>query len=290
MPQAPNEQHTTALGRALRMLLRPLVRLLLEHQITYPALTRLLKEVYVEVADADFRLPTKRQTDSRVSLLTGVHRKEVSRLRLAPPDSDAPPASVSLGSAILSRWIGLAAYHGPDGRPRPLPRQANSPAVLTFETLVETVSKDIRPRAVLDEWLRLGLASLDSDDHVVLNAEAFVVDRGFEEKAWFFGRNLRDHIAAAAHNLGGEAPAQLDRSVYYGHLSRAAQAELEGLGRELGMAALRQVNQRALELQQRDAAAEAPTGHRVNFGVYFYLDPPPSRGAAESSAEVTSRE
>ena len=274
MPQAPNDQHTTALGRALRTLLRPLVRLLLAHQVTYPALTRLLKEVYVEVADVDFRLPTKRQTDSRVSLLTGVHRKEVSRLRLEPPDADAAPASISLGSAILSRWVGMPEYHGDDGRPRPLPRQATVPGEVSFETLVETVSKDIRPRAVLDEWVRLGLASVDADGHVVLNAEAFVADQGFEEKAWFFGRNLRDHIAAGAHNLTGEAPPQLDRSVYYGQLSRASQRELEALARELGLDALRKVNQRALALQRRDGEGGEAPSHRINFGVYLYTDPP----------------
>jgi hypothetical protein len=274
VPQAPNDQHTTALGRALRTLLRPLVRLLLEHQVTYPALTRLLKEVYVEVADADFRLPTKRQTDSRVSLLTGVHRKEVSRLRLEPPDSDAAPASISLGSAILSRWVGMPEYHGEDGRPRPLPRQAAAPGDVSFETLVETVSKDIRPRAVLDEWVRLRLASVDADGQVVLNAEAFVPDQGFEEKVWFFGRNLRDHIAVGAHNLAGEAPPQLDRSVYYGQLTRASQQELEALARELGMDALRQVNQRALELQRHDGKRSDAPSHRMNFGVYFYADPP----------------
>ena len=273
MPQAPNETHTTLLGRALRTLLRPLVRLLLEHQITYPALPRLLKEVYVEVADRDFRLATKRQTDSRVSLLTGVHRKEVSRLRAEPPDQAAPPQSLALGSAILSRWVGVADYHGPDGRPRPLARQAAPGVAVSFEGLVEEVSKDIRARAVLDEWVRLGIASVDDEDRVVLHQEAFVADQGFEEKVWFFGRNLRDHIAAGVHNLGGQGPSLLDRSVYYADLSRESREHLEAMARELGMDALRQVNQAALELQQRDRAQGDPADHRINFGVYFHADP-----------------
>ena len=273
MPQAPNETHTTLLGRALRMLLRPLVRLLLEHQITYPALTGLLKEVYVEVADRDFRLATKRQTDSRVSLLTGVHRKEVSRLRAAQPDEAGAPQSVSLGSAILSRWVGVVDFHGPDGRPLPLPRQATPGGPVSFEALVETVSKDIRPRAVLDEWVRLGIASVDDADRVVLHQEAFVADQGFEEKVWFFGRNLRDHIAAGVHNLGGQGPPLLDRSVYYAGLSRESREHLEALARELGMDALRQVNQRALELQQGDRADPATAEQRINFGVYFHAEP-----------------
>ena len=142
---------------------------------------------------------------------------------------------------------------------------------------------DESDRAIDPAWCN-HLASVDADGHVVLNAEAFVADQGFEEKVWFFGRNLRDHIAAGAHNLAGETPPQLDRSVYYGHLSRASQQELEALGRELGMAALRQVNQRALELQRRDSERSDEPSHHINFGVYFYADP---AGDSEPECEDT---
>jgi hypothetical protein len=287
LPQPPSEETTAILRRALRTLLRPLVRLLLQNQLTYPALTALLKEVYVDVADGDFPLPGKRQTDSRVSLLTGIHRKEVSRLRGQSHDDEAPPRSASLGTLILSRWVGVADFHGPDGRPRPLPRQAGPAGAASFESLVESVSKDIRPRAVLDEWLRLGVAHLDANDHVVLNTESFVADRGFEEKAYFFGRNLRDHIAAGAHNLEGGAPPFVDRSVYYAHLSQDSARELEELSRERGMDALRAVNSRALELQQRDAADPQAARHRLNFGIYFFQAeqaPDPAAGDAPEDA------
>ena len=70
-----------ALVRALRKLLRPLVRLMLAHGITYPYLSDLLKGLFVEVAEQDFRLDAKAPTDSRVSLVSGVHRKDVARLR-----------------------------------------------------------------------------------------------------------------------------------------------------------------------------------------------------------------
>ena len=71
-----------ALVRALRRLLRPLVRLLLAKQVTYPFLANLLKAVYVEVAEREFAIAGKSQTTSRLSLLTGIHRKDAERLRL----------------------------------------------------------------------------------------------------------------------------------------------------------------------------------------------------------------
>src|SRR5258706_10102062 len=66
---------------ALRHLLRPLVRLLVARGVTYPMLAELLKETYIDVADRDFRLDAKPATDSRLSLLSGGHRKDVRRLR-----------------------------------------------------------------------------------------------------------------------------------------------------------------------------------------------------------------
>ena len=79
----------------LTRLLRPLVRLLIRAGVTFPALSDLLRELYVNVAEHDFALADKEQTDSRISLLTGIHRKEVRRLRGAGAPVRSVPSSVS---------------------------------------------------------------------------------------------------------------------------------------------------------------------------------------------------
>ncbi len=82
----------TSLLNALRHVMRPLVRLMLRKGVTYLVFADLLKEVFVEVADREFRLGDKASTDSRISLLTGVHRKDVRRLRnTSDPDSSTLP-------------------------------------------------------------------------------------------------------------------------------------------------------------------------------------------------------
>ena len=75
-PAPPAQLH-----RALRLLLRPLVKLLVEQGVPFGELAEVLKGVYVDVALRDFPLEGKGPTDSRVTLLTGVHRKDVKRLR-----------------------------------------------------------------------------------------------------------------------------------------------------------------------------------------------------------------
>ena len=259
-----------ALWKALRTLLRPLVRLLLGLQVTYPQLAGLLKEVFVEVGDRDFQLKGKRQTDSRVSLLTGIHRKDVKRLRRTAGIPSAAPVALSLGEQIHSRWISRSEWLDESGGPRALPRQA-SPGLPSFEALVESVSRDIRPRSVLDEWMRLGVARLDPEGNVALAASAFVPSKGFDEKSFYLGRNVASHIAAAAHNLTHESETFVERSVYYNRLSADSGHELQRLSEEKGMDALRALNRRAAELQALDRE-KAGNDQHFNFGIYVYQE------------------
>jgi hypothetical protein len=258
-----------ALLRAIRHVCRPLAHLLLAHQITLPMLVELLKSVFVEVAVREFPIEGKRQTDSRVHLLTGVHRKDVRRLRARGVEPLEAPASVSLGAQLVARWTGMAAYQDAEGRPRPLPRSAEAGREPGFDDLVSSVSTDIRSRAVLDEWLRLGVATLDAEDRVCLNAEAFVPSRGFDEKAFYFGRGVHDHIAACAHNLSDVRPPLFDRSAHYGGLTGESVAELSKLAARVGTEALQAINRRALELQKRDEG-KGTARRRIDMGIFFY--------------------
>lgn len=268
--------------RAVRHVLHPLVRLLLAQGLTYPWLSDMLKGIFVDVADRDFQLAGKRQTDSRVSLLTGVHRKDVRRLRDEDGDrSSRMPPAVSLGSQLVARWVTTPRYLDEEGMPIPLARLASQGGELSFEALVATVSKDIRARAVLDEWMRLGVALLDADDRVILNSEAFVPARGFDEKVFYFGQNVHDHVSTAVDNVIGVEPAQLERSVHYDTLTPQSVAELERLAGRLGMQALKSLNRRAAELAARDADDPAAV-ERMNFGVYFHREPMPVDGQDEN--------
>ena len=263
----PTALHSLLL--ALRRLLRPLVNLLLRYQVTYPFVSRLLKEVYVEVALADLSGEVDRPTDSRISLLTGVHRKEVRRLRSEPPDPAQVPEAVGLGSQVSTRWLTSPEYLDEAGHPKPLPRVSSRHDEPSFDRLVASVSKDIRSRSVLDEWLRLGVASVGPDGLVRLRVEGFVPEKGFEEKAFYFGRNLGEHINSAAHNLRGEGPPLFERAVYYKGLSEASVTELEELASRLSTEVLQQVNRKAVACKERDAGGDDQR-FRVALGSFFF--------------------
>jgi len=262
-----------ALVRALRQVLQPLVRLMLARGVTYPYLCELLKALFVDVAEKDFRIDQKAPTDSRVSLVSGVHRKEVSRLRQELAcDEPTAPSVVSLGAQLVAVWLGSAQYLDEAGRPRPLARFASDGGELSFEALVAGVNSDIRPRVVLDEWLRLGVVQVDEERLVRLNVDAFVPAEGFDEKAFYFGHNLRDHAAAAASNLLGASKPFMERSVHYDALSARSVAGLAEQSAQAGMAALLALNKSAMALEKRDAS-DTESRQRMTFGIYFYAEP-----------------
>lgn len=263
-PAAPNPER---LHTPVARLLRPLVRLFIRSGLTFPSVAELLRELYVNVAEHDFALPDKEQTDSRVSLLTGVHRKEVSRLRGAGAPVGAAPAAVSRTSAIIARWLAAPEYLDADGHPRALARAAEPGGRASFDDLVASVTRDVRPRAVLDEWLDRKIAAIDAEGRVALLQDAFVPPQGADEQLYYLGRNLHDHAAAAVANVL-DGPRFLERAVHYGGLSREVSVELEAKSREIALRALQEANREAYLSCENDPGG----GSRWIMGVYVYRE------------------
>lgn len=267
----PASESLPPLVAAIRYLLRPLVRLLLSKGISFPVFCDHVRSIYVKVAEEEFRLPDKPQTDSRISLLTGIHRREVNRLRNEQSSGINLPQHASMSALLLTIWSGQPEYLDAKGLPIPLPRLANNRKGASFESMVQSVSKDFRARVVLDEWLRQGIVTLDSDDRVHLCAEAFIFPQDMEEKIYYFGQNVHDHMAATVHNLGEGDPPFLERCVFYDKLSADSVRVLADYSRQAGMKALHVVNKRAAELQKRDQGQQDAV-YRSNFGVYNFSE------------------
>ncbi|AYC33038.1 hypothetical protein D3880_11990 [Pseudomonas cavernae] len=261
---------------ALKHVMRPLVRLMLKKGVTYTRFADLLKEIFVDVAEREFRLDDKPPTDSRISLLTGVHRKDVRRLRAKAVGRAAGPSEdFSFGAHLVSVWLNNSPFCERPGRPLPLDRLASIGGQCSFDGLVAQVSKDIRARVVLDEWLRLGIVRMDDQDRVLLETMAFIPTRGFDEKAAYFQHNLHDHASAAVHNLTEDGAPFFERSVHYDSLSSTGVDQLREAVSAEGMQVLIGFNQLAAELEARDAP-NPNARQRITIGLYFYTEPNPS--------------
>lgn len=273
---------------ALKHVMRPLVRLMLKKGVTYSSFADLLKEIFVDVAEREFRLDDKPPTDSRISLLTGVHRKDVRRLRaMAAGRAAILPEDISFGAHLVSVWLNNSPFCEEPGRPLPLARLASVGGECSFDGLVAQVSKDIRARVVLDEWLRLGIVRTDDQDQVHLETMAFIPQRGFDEKAAYFRHNLHDHACAAVHNLTEDGTPFFERSVHYDSLSAAAVDQLREAVNAEGMQVLIGFNQLAAELEERDIPPP-DAKQRITIGLYFYTESNPPEVPDDSTTASSS--
>jgi len=266
----------------VRTVQRPLVRGLVRRGVQLPQIVEELKALYVDAASQE-AAKTGRVTQSAISVMSGVHRKDVKRLLERPSDAPRPPSAASMGSKLIGIWMGRAPFAQKDGSPLPLyeKRSDGSPS---FEELVGEVSQDVRSRAVLDDWLRLNVVLRRDDGLVVLNTEAFATPEAEVEALHFFGRNLRDHVSAGLHNLEGQDPRFIDRATFYWGLTDASIEKLRLLAQELGAEAVREANKQALDLATTDR--ERGDGqNRMTFGVYFYAEDEESDGGEGEDAK-----
>ena len=262
-------QPTLALDRVLRVL-QPLVRLLLRNGVTYTVFVAALKRVFLGAAQEELARRGMAQTDSAVSLLSGVHRRDVRNLTRGEHAAlAAPPAPLGLAAQVVARWMNEAEFVDAQGNSRALPKTGER---ASFDALVAGVSRDVRPRAVLEELLRLGVVQ-DTEAGVVLEGSGFAPRQGFEEMSWLFAENLQDHAAAAVANLQGEGNF-LEQAVFVDELTAASALRLQQVSVQAWKAAFKTVMQEAQGRFDADAAQAAPQTrkHRARFGVYFFSE------------------
>jgi len=260
-----------SLVKAVSFCMRPLVRLCIHHGIDYRQLIEILKETFVTVAERDFPLPGRKQTDSRISLITGVHRKDVHRLRNSTEDA-APrlPAAQKLASNIISFWLDTPELLNSDKSPLPLPRTARESHAWSFAQLVARFNQDMPARSLLDELVKSGILSIDQEDMVHLDAEAMIPSKNIDQKASFFSHTIHDHIAAAGENLCGASPPFLDRYVCFADIHPADAERLGVVAEKAAMRALKTVNEAAKDLKQASEAAGKTGDMRIHFGTVYY--------------------
>ncbi|MEY4155976.1 MAG: hypothetical protein RJB64_697 [Pseudomonadota bacterium] len=277
-------------AQAVAQVLQPLARLMIGHGLQLPSMVELLKKALVDEAALAYGLEDRITSDSRIALLTGVHRKDVRRLREANELPELATPMVPVAASVVARWISDPRFLNADQSPRVLARTPKRGVVgeSDFTKLVAEVSRDVGARAVLDELARLGVVEIREDGYVVLKASAFVPKEGLQESFHFLAANVRDHLATAVHNLTPKrsTPAKLEQCAFVGDLSEPQVVELQARARQLWTTALQQFLQTATVAKQRSQAEPGPR-YRVRFGAYFH-DAPQVPGRIDVERPVAS--
>lgn len=271
---APAESRADLTLAAAVRVLAPLLPLLLREGVSFQRLVAALKQAVLEEAPAVLLESGARVNDSSVSTLTGIHRKDVREWRSA---GRPRPQAKTFGAVMtaFTRWSTDPEYCDAHGRPRVLDRKGGPGS---FEALAASVSKDVRPRTVLQELLRLGIAELvdgvgeDAEDRVRLRVDAFVPSEGTPEMLQLLSDNVSDHLAAAVQNVLGASPPMLEQSIYADNLRPQSVERMRALARKTWQAAFPEIVRRATALREDDSGRQ-DADQRIRIGMYFYYEP-----------------
>ena len=176
-------------------MLRPLVRFCLRSKLTFTDAIRVLKVVFVEVGEEELRKVTDKVNVSRLSLLTGVHRKDVDDIF---HEKRTPQTySVSIAARVVNQWEQDRRYHNKSGKPRPLTFQGENNE---FRRLVESVSTNLNAGTVLFELDRVGLVERTKTGLKLLRSTNRF-DKSSEHGFELMSRDVESLISAVMENV-----------------------------------------------------------------------------------------
>jgi len=266
----PTDAEPQALQDALRALLAPLAKLAVARGLPYAALEEELKRAVVLAAAAAHQQVAAHRSVSRISTATGINRREVTRLVQAGDDVPRRPRSVA--GALFAHWLSDPTYLDRKGAPRVLPRQGRAPS---FETLSQAVTRDVHPRSLLDELLRLKLAVLDEDaDTVALQRDGFVPRGDRTRMLGFLAENVGDHLNSAVDNLLADGSRHFEQAVFADGLSVASVQQLRRLIGPQWKALLEALVPSLEQWVRADGALPEAQRHRVRIGLFAFDDVP----------------
>lgn len=260
----------TVLGRAVITVLKPLLRVLIKNEITVADFSELVRQAYVDVAYEHFKLPGKKLTYARVAVLTGLSRKEVVRLdKLRSDQGRLTRSSPNRAQRVVNGWISDQEFMTEEGKPRVLPLHGEA---ASFSALVARYSGDITLGAVLDELVRIGVASQDEDDHIHLESLGYIPQEDELEKIRVMATCAADLLSTAVHNIeSGDVDPKFQRQLVYPSVSTKAVEKFRKESAELSANYLQDLN-RLLADSQKDATDDEGA-HRVGFGIYYFESP-----------------
>lgn len=258
----------TALTKALEKLLKPLARLLLRHGMAYGEFADLVKQAFVEVANDDFAVPGRKQSLTRVSVLTGIHRREVGKLLRNERSKASYAPNHTRAARVISGWLNDPDFSS-NGKAKDLNLNEE------FGSLIARHGGDVTTRAMLDELERVGAIERSSEDTVRLLVKAFTPQDSIEDLVHIFGDSTADLLETLDHNLGAdESNRRLQISVVYNNLPDDVLQNLELVSRDRAMTFLNDLNSfYATQDRSTNPGVEGKGRNRAGIGLYYFQHP-----------------
>ena len=263
------ENKTTIASKALTRVMRPLVRMLINLGVDFKDFSEIAKRIYLKESVGVLKEDCKEVTSSALSMVSGIHRKDTSSFLKNPNvESSSTTIGASAAMGVVSEWITNPDYLNNCKKPSSLIYSARGIGEKSFTTLSSRVIKDIRPKTVLEELLRLDLVQFQ-DEIVSLKEEAFIPKTDFNEKLNFFSKNISEHVQAAATNVQSEQPPYFERSAVHDGLNEEDIKQIDAYVRDKGMDLLKDAYRMAEELASKNEQIEKQKLRHITLGIFL---------------------
>lgn len=259
-----------ALFAAILRILRPLVRILLRNGIPYRSFADLAKWVYVDVARSEFGIEGRKQTDSRVSIITGLSRKEVSRQKRTVQDSDEETLyRYNRAARVIAGWVRDPNFLDATGNPKPLSLEGSR---WSFAELVKAHGGDVPPRAVLDEMLSVGAVRMVGDRRVELLTKAYLPVGDEPAMLNILGTDTAYLIETIDHNVSHKDDGRyFQRKVAYDNVPIEAGEKFRTLSADKAQQLLESLDDWLARHDRDTTLSVTGTGRKkVGLGIYYF--------------------
>ncbi|NMC62332.1 MAG: hypothetical protein GYA55_04120 [SAR324 cluster bacterium] len=181
--------------QALRALLRPISRFCLKRSIRLQDFIEIAKSVFLEAAAEQVRLQGAIVSTSRLSVITGLHRRDV--MRLFNKQESKLGTDTSLVARVIGQWQQDPRFSSKSGKAKILKLEGKCSE---FTELVRSVSKDLNPYTVLFELERIGAVSRQQGT-ICLQSAVYVPTGDVAQGLSLLAADSADLIAAVDENI-----------------------------------------------------------------------------------------
>lgn len=181
--------------QALEGLLRPLARFCLRRSLKLQEFIETAKTVFLQVAAEEIEREGAAVSTSRLSVITGLHRRDV--MRLFRKQETKLSADTSIVARVIGQWQQDSRFSTRSGKPLPLRFEGRNSE---FMQLVRSVSKDLNPYTVMFELERIGAVSKDGDT-IRLESNVYVPSGDIKEALSLLASDSADLAEAVEENI-----------------------------------------------------------------------------------------
>lgn len=265
------------LSKAVIQVLKPIIRVLIRNEVSHAEFSALAKQAYVDVAYKHFTLPNKKMTYSRVSVLTGLNRKEV--VRLTQDDNEQSNIGTpNRTTRVVNGWLNDPDFIDKNKDPLVLniKGQDNS-----FSTLVSRYSGDLTIGAIIDELERIGIAKRINAKQIALTQQGYIPEQGELEKIDILSICTSDLLSSAVHNLEhNKDEGRFQRQLVYRNVPEKLADEFQALSTKKAANLLIELNKWLGDRTKKESKLNEPDTEkdelkmRIGLGIYYFENNP----------------